>query len=96
MLRTEDSPILVCSYFLLKYEDLVYETENILQILYSFAGIPFSLEAKFHMMRLTHGKKRKGFYGLTRNSTFDPNHWKHDNIDKIKLTTESFKRNFRK
>ena len=65
---------LLLRYVRVRYEDLVSEehTEDILRELYDFMGIPFVLKSK--LSRLLHGGK-DGYYGLSRNDNFDPNHW---------------------
>ena len=67
----------ICSYYLIKYEDLATETEKELRKLYEFAGIPFLHEVKSHILKLTNGSSNSnGFFGLVRNQKFDINHWR--------------------
>ena len=67
----------ICSYYLIKYEDLATDTEKELRKLYEFAGIPFSKEVKSHIQKLTNGSSNSnGFFGLVRNQKFDINHWR--------------------
>ena len=66
--------VLLLRYVRVRYEDLVSKehTEDILRELYDFMGIPFAIEAK--LSGLLHGGNG-GYYGLSRNQDFDPNHW---------------------
>ena len=65
-------------YILVKYEDLVENTENVMRKLYRFSKIPFTKRIISHIKGLKSGsvQSSKSFYGLVRSSTFDYNHWR--------------------
>ena len=75
------------SYVRVRYEDLVSEehTEEILKELYDFMGIPFSLQSqngKFGSLLqgetsrvIDPNEAKRGYYGLSRDNDFNPNHW---------------------
>ena len=69
---------ILLSYVRLRYEDVVSEehTEDILKELYDFMGIKFNLESQNGKLGgLLQEETNGGYYGLSRDKGFDPNHW---------------------
>ena len=51
-------------------------TVDILTEIYDFMGIPFVLESEEGQWGgLLQGETNRGYYGLSRDKGFDPNHW---------------------
>ena len=80
------------SYVRVRYEDLVSDnhTKVILDELYKFMGIPYDLKAQNSSLGyLMHGESHAShgeYYGLFRDSDFDPNHWTKELTGEVNVT----------
>ena len=66
------------SYVRVRYEDLVSKehTMDLLKELYDFMGIQIQLKSQNSELEgLLHAETNGGYYGLSRDKDFDPNHW---------------------